>query len=167
MSEERRDDPPSTDGLRASDADRERLIEELNEHAAEGRLTTEELEERLTAAYAARTTGEIDALRGDLPATVKQVALHHRARRAQLTRRMIQETGGTAGAFVVCTAIWLASGAHGQFWPVWVLIVFALSVVRNGWALYGPSPDFDAVESHLDARRERRLERGRRRGGRR
>ncbi|HEX3977813.1 MAG TPA: hypothetical protein VHW96_16210 [Solirubrobacteraceae bacterium] len=35
-------------------------------------------------------------------------------------------------------------------------MVFLLSVVRNGWALYGPAPDLDAVEAQLDARRERR-----------
>jgi hypothetical protein len=40
-----------------------------------------------------------------------------------------------------------------------VLVVFVLSVVRNGWALYGPAPDLDAVEAHLDARREKRLSR--------
>ena len=55
------------------------------------------------------------------------------------------------------------NGATGSFWPVWVLIVFVVSVVRNGWALYGPAPDLDAVESQLDARRAQRLARGQRR----
>jgi hypothetical protein len=91
------------------------------------------------------------------------VALQHAERRRQLTRRMIQESGGSLGLFVLCTAIWAVSGAHGQFWPVWVLVVFALSVVRNGWALYGPAPDLDAVEAQLDARRAQRLARGQRR----
>ena len=72
---------------------------------------------------------------------------------------MLQESGGSLGAFAVCTVIWAASGADGQFWPVWVLVVFLLSVVRNGWALYGPAPDLDAVEAQLDARREKRLAR--------
>lgn len=158
---------PRPPHLRASDADRERLVDELNEHTVAGRLSAEDFEQRLQAAYSARTTGELDALRDDLPASPRQASLDRAARRAHLTRRLIQESGGSLGLFVVCAAIWLIDGAHGQFWPVWVLIVFALSVVRNGWALYGPAPDFDAVESHLDARRERRLERGRRRGGRR
>jgi hypothetical protein len=48
-----------------------------------------------------------------------------------------------------------------------VLVVVALSVIRNGWALYGPAPDLDAVEAHLDARREKRLSRDERRGRRR
>ncbi|HTU95004.1 MAG TPA: DUF1707 domain-containing protein [Solirubrobacteraceae bacterium] len=154
-------------GVRASDEDREQLIAELNEHSVAGRLDTDELERRVSAAYEATTTGELDALRSDLPAPSKQVALQHAERRRQLTRRMVQESGGSLSAFVVCTVIWAASGAHGQFWPVWVLLVFLLSVVRNGWALYGPAPDLDAVEAQLDARRAQRLSRDARRGDRR
>ena len=146
-------------GVRASDEDREQLIAELNEHSVAGRIDTDELERRVQAAYAARTTGELDALRSDLPVPSRHVALQHAERRRQLTRRMIQESGGSLGAFVVCTAIWAASGAHGSFWPIWVLLIFVVSLVRNGWALYGPAPDLDAVEAQLDARRYKRLER--------
>ena len=146
-------------GVRASDEDREQLISELNEHSVAGRLDTDELERRVSAAYEARTTGELDALRSDLPMPSKQVALAHAERRRQLTRRMVQQSGGSLGAFVVCTVIWAVSGASGQFWPVWVLVVCLLSVVRNGWALYGPAPDLDAVEAQLDARRAKRLSR--------
>jgi Domain of unknown function (DUF1707) len=151
-------------GVRASDEDREQLIAELNEHLVAGRIDTDELEHRVKAAYAADTTGELDALRSDLPVPRRQVALQHAERRRQLTRRMIQESGGSLGAFAVCSVIWVASGAHGQFWPVWVLLVFLLSVVRNGWALYGPAPDLDAVEAQLDARRAQRRSREQRRG---
>jgi hypothetical protein len=154
-------------GVRASDADREQLITELNEHSVAGRLDTDELERRVAAAYEARTTGELDALRSDLPVAGRQVALQHAERRHQLTRRMVQESGGSLGAFAVCTVIWAASGARGQFWPVWVLVVFVLSVVRNGWALYGPAPDLDAVEASLDAKRQQRQSRDQRRGHRR
>ena len=171
MSEEQISPRPRAPGLRASDEDREQLIAELNEHAVAGRLSTEELEERLQAAYKARTTGDLEALRRDLPVTSRQVARSHAQRRADLTRRLIQETGGSLGLFVLCTAIWAVSGAHGQFWPVWVLIVVLLTVVRSGWALYGPAPDLDAVEQQLEARRahrpsrdERRLQRRSRRG---
>ncbi|HZE06126.1 MAG TPA: DUF1707 domain-containing protein, partial [Solirubrobacteraceae bacterium] len=156
MSEEQISPRGHSPGLRASDEDREQLIAELNEHAVAGRLSTEELEERLQAAYAARTTGELDALRRDLPVTDRQAAIAHAARRAQLSRRLVQETGGSLTAFVVCTAIWLATGAHGQFWPVWVLIAVVATLARSAWALYGPSPDLDSVEEQLDARRAHR-----------
>jgi hypothetical protein len=146
--------------LRASDEDRERLVDELNEHAVDGRLSTEDLEQRVQAAYAAQTKGQLDALRRDLPVTRRQAALSHRARRAHLTRRMIQETGGTAALFVVCTAIWVAGGATGAFWPVWILILVAITLGRSAWALYGPDPDLDAVEARLDARRAHRRAHG-------
>jgi Domain of unknown function (DUF1707) len=149
---------PSDPGLRASDADRERLVDELEEHAIAGRLTTDEFEQRTGQAYEAKTVGELDALRRDLPPTTGGQVVSRRQRRSDLTKRSLQETGGSAGLFLVCTVIWLASGASGQFWPVWILIIVVLSLVRNGWALYGPGADLDAVEADLDARRERRRE---------
>ena len=53
--------------MRASDADRERVAERLRAAAAEGRLFTEELEDRLHQALRARTYGELEALVRDLP----------------------------------------------------------------------------------------------------
>jgi len=53
--------------LRCSDADRERVVELLRGHAAEGRLTVEELDERGAAALSARTQGDLSALLRDLP----------------------------------------------------------------------------------------------------
>ena len=53
--------------LRISDADRDRVAELLRESAGEGRLDIDELEERLEAAYAAKTYGELVPLTADLP----------------------------------------------------------------------------------------------------
>ncbi len=53
--------------LRASDSDRQQAAERLRDATAEGRLSQDELEERLEALYAARTYGELDALFADLP----------------------------------------------------------------------------------------------------
>jgi fatty acid desaturase len=53
--------------LRASDADREQVAERLRHATAEGRLLAEELEQRLGAAFSARSYGELDALVADLP----------------------------------------------------------------------------------------------------
>src|SRR5579875_2390877 len=132
---------PSQPALRASDADREQLASELRAHAVAGRIDTDELEERLEGAYAARTLGELDDLRRDLPATPEQVALAARDRRSQLVRRTVQETGGSLGAFAICTAIWIGSGANGFFWPMFVLIGVIGLLLRNGWDLYGPAAD--------------------------
>ncbi|MEU6326603.1 DUF1707 domain-containing protein [Streptomyces sp. NPDC047049] len=54
--------------LRASDADRERVAEILRDAVAEGRLAMEEFDERLDAAYQARTYRELEVLTADLPA---------------------------------------------------------------------------------------------------
>src|SRR3954449_11067389 len=54
--------------VRVSDREREAVADTLREHAAEGRLDPEELEERLTTAYAARTRGDLEGLTSDLPA---------------------------------------------------------------------------------------------------
>jgi hypothetical protein len=53
--------------LRVSDADRERVAERLRDAAGEGRLTVEELDERLERAYAARTGTDLAPLTADLP----------------------------------------------------------------------------------------------------
>ena len=53
--------------LRASHADRDRVVETLRVSAGEGRLTAEELEERVEAALTARTVGELVPLTADLP----------------------------------------------------------------------------------------------------
>jgi hypothetical protein len=53
--------------LRASDAERERVAVFLRDQAAIGRLTHEELEERVAAAYRAVTVGDLERLIADLP----------------------------------------------------------------------------------------------------
>jgi hypothetical protein len=55
--------------LRASDADRERVAEVLREAAGDGRLTMDELDERLDAVYKAKTYAELEPITHDLPAT--------------------------------------------------------------------------------------------------
>jgi hypothetical protein len=56
-----------TPALRASDADRERTVVLLREHAAQGRLTLEEFTDRMSTAYLARTGEELTELLSDLP----------------------------------------------------------------------------------------------------
>jgi hypothetical protein len=72
-------EPPPTErpelALRASDADRERIVEFLRGHCAEGRLDLEELEERMDLAYAARTLADLEPLTFDLPGTAGSPAV--------------------------------------------------------------------------------------------
>ncbi|MGW0705011.1 DUF1707 SHOCT-like domain-containing protein [Streptomyces sp. NPDC002643] len=60
-------DHPAAEDLRASDADRERVAEQLRDAVAEGRLDMEEFQERLEATYKARTYGELAPITRDLP----------------------------------------------------------------------------------------------------
>jgi hypothetical protein len=54
--------------MRASDADRDRVVDVLRVAAGDGRLTPDELDERLEAALSSRTLGELAVLTADLVA---------------------------------------------------------------------------------------------------
>jgi uncharacterized membrane protein YccC len=145
--------------MRASDAEREHAAEALREHYAAGRLTSEELDERLGAAYRAKTGEELNELRADLPdlplsAQARHAELAHR--KAELRRRMLQHAGRAFTPFLICTAIWAGSGADSPFWPAWLLIFPLVFVVRNAWRLYGPAPELERVARELEHRSRRR-----------
>ena len=102
---------------RASDSDRDRCARALRDHYAAGRIDHEELEERLTLATRARTTGELRSLLRDLP--------RPRRRGGPLTRAAVRTH---AVAFVAVngglTGIWAATG-EGNYWPGGVLAPWA------------------------------------------
>jgi hypothetical protein len=114
-------------GLRASDDERESIVSELREHGAAGRLEVEELEQRVAAAYTARTHGELGALLGDLPRAAP-------ARRpAPAPRRHLGDGHGWGGFLQVnalLIAIWAVSGA-GYFWPAWVMAWWAFALLMK------------------------------------
>jgi hypothetical protein len=58
---------PEPGQLRASDADRERVAGVLNQAMAQGRITVDELTERLDTVYAAKTLGQLEPVTRDLP----------------------------------------------------------------------------------------------------
>jgi Domain of unknown function (DUF1707) len=55
------------DRIRISDADRERVTARLRDYYAEGRLTSEELDERVSATLNAKTYGDLRPVTADLP----------------------------------------------------------------------------------------------------
>src|SRR5215467_3088490 len=57
----------TTSGLRIGDAEREAAAAALREHFAQGRLTLEEFQHRLTAVFAAKTDHDLGAIHADLP----------------------------------------------------------------------------------------------------
>lgn len=68
-SEEHTPDVP----IRASDAERDRIVARLQHHCAVGRLTLAELEERVALAFRARTREQLDALVRDLPEEAREL----------------------------------------------------------------------------------------------
>jgi hypothetical protein len=59
---------PDPRNMRASDADRERVANVLREAAGDGRLSMDELDERIDALYKAKTYAELEPITNDLPA---------------------------------------------------------------------------------------------------
>ena len=58
------------DRIRVSDTDRDRVTARLRDHFAEGRLTPDELDQRISAALSARTFGDLRRVMTDLPGPV-------------------------------------------------------------------------------------------------
>ena len=116
-------------GLLASDADRDRIAERLRAAAGEGRLTSEELEERLESSFTARTGRRARAAGGG-PAVA--AAPGTRAARPQLT------SAHTSRRSLLLVAIWALTGA-GYFWPIWPMLGWGIGVVADrGGRLRGP-----------------------------
>ena|SRR5215208_5070982 len=90
--------------LRASDADREAAAERLRTAALEGRLEPAELDERMSAAYAARWCSELTRLTADVtPAPAPSPAPSARPTFVRPAR----STNGFAIASLVVGAVWM------------------------------------------------------------
>jgi len=128
--------------IRASDQDRDSAAELLSEAYAVGRLSREELDDRATAAYSAKTQGELRDLTADLPRpaartglpaeTVALPPMRPRADRRQAGEMIwILEFALAAGlaGLVIPPAVWLAT----VLIPVTLLLLLplALSVSRG------------------------------------
>lgn len=114
--------------MRASDADRERVAEVLRDAHAEGRLSTEELSERLDATFAARTHGELVPVTRDLPSPRPQP----RPRPAKDPWRRVRRRAGLTVFIVgIWAIIWLTSGSPGGYWVAWPVGVIWLSLLAR------------------------------------
>jgi len=86
-------DTPGTPALRASDADRDRVTEQLRAAVADGRLDSAEFDERLDAALAARTLDALAPLTADLAAPSSRAAPAHAAEPAPALITVEQKHG--------------------------------------------------------------------------
>ncbi|WP_433663039.1 DUF1707 domain-containing protein [Nocardia sp. CA-128927] len=112
------------ENVRASDADREKIVEQLRLAMNEGRLTLHEYDDRLQQVYSAKTYGELTPVLADLPA--------QRGSRAPVAKRVPQWVVimWTPWVFVnmLCLLIWVATGA-GYFWPFWVAVPWGMALL--------------------------------------
>ncbi len=124
--------PDDRADLRLSDADRDKASEFLRQSFADGRLTLDEMEDRLEVVYAAKTGADLAGVFDDLP--VERARASGPPVRSPAPRRGVSDQLRiyllVNGLMV---AIWLLSGA-GYFWPIWVIVPwgFALAIKTTG-----------------------------------
>jgi Flp pilus assembly protein TadB len=101
--------------IRASDADRESVVERLRQASGEGRLAAHELEHRVAAALKATTYGELDATVSDLPGAQPR-------RRRSSSGRTVATVRAHPGLILVAV-------------PVVAVVVAAVVVIAVLWAM--------------------------------
>jgi len=111
--------------MRASDAERDAVVDALRRHAAEGRLDLAELEQRVAWALEARTHDELGRLTADLP-----------RRQPRPQRRRAAELRAYVGVIAMLIVIWAVTGAD-YFWPMWPMLGWGvpLALGRRGGPL--------------------------------
>jgi hypothetical protein len=132
--------------LRASDADRQVVVTDLQRHYADGRLTTEELRERIGQAMAARTYADLDGLQRDLPRTAVSNPVTATGRPVIVAASNSSPTladcrqGFRAHALSYASVIsgliviWLLTSPGGYFWPVWPMFGWGIGLASHGIA---------------------------------
>ena len=113
--------------LRASDADRERVAARLREHYSDGRLSDDDLSDRVEAAYRASTTSELEKLTADLPAPPRPPRPRRRSG-FETSVRIHATTYLLVNLMLI--AIWAAAGG-GYFWPIWPILGWGIGVASH------------------------------------
>jgi class 3 adenylate cyclase len=114
---------PQAAGVRASDAEREQAVTLLRDHYEAGRLSEDDLSERIESAYGARTVAELHQLLTDLPSPR---AVARRRRGGYETSVRIHFTTYLL-VNLMLIGIWAASGG-GYFWPIWPILGWGIGV---------------------------------------
>lgn len=140
MSSELEPQRPAT--VRASDTDRERVVEALRRHLADGRLTLEEFGDRTGEAYAAQTLPQLDPILRDLPVLPPPPAQVVSAERARRRAALGQVRGHVTAYVLVMTllvGLW-AVGDGGFFWPIFPMLGWGSGVAGNVRAALSGQP---------------------------
>jgi uncharacterized protein DUF1707 len=120
--------------LRAGDRDRQAVVAELQRHYVEGRLSSEELSERVARALQARTFGELADLVADLPALEPRPSNRGQAWLNTLTASPLALVLLAVGVLGVLSLFVLPMGHFGMFpfWPVLIWGFFFIGRPRGG-----------------------------------
>jgi Domain of unknown function (DUF1707) len=121
------------DRIRVSDADRDRVTARLRDHFGQGRLTREELDERISAALNAKTVGDLRHVMADLPEPTPAVPQHPYWGGPQWAG---QRWGGPQRSG---PPPWVARRRHGpRFLPLVLLALLTVLLIHGGgWLLFG------------------------------
>jgi hypothetical protein len=106
--------------IRAGDADRERVAEQLRRHAAAGRLDAGELEARLDRVYAVPYVHEVQAALAELPPEREPVAGPGPPRHAH---DGAWRPAAFAAAIVALIIVTSATGAWALWWLMWPIAI--------------------------------------------
>jgi DUF1707 SHOCT-like domain len=136
---------------RFTEADRDKIAGRLRDAFADGRLDQPEFSSRLDQLYTVQTYGELEPLVRDLP----PVRTYQTPAAVQVSKPTPEPgqfperkkdnhphhgrhglAGGFTGVVMINVVIWfvigLANGGHWpHFWPVWLLIPWALFALSN------------------------------------
>jgi len=115
--------------LRAGTADRQRVVDELQRHYVDGRLSADELGERVSQATAARTFGELQAVLADLPpleGPAVSTVVDQPARSPWPAAEWGLPVGAVLALLAVLLLVWLVAipGLHLGFVPIWPLFIW-------------------------------------------
>jgi DUF1707 SHOCT-like domain len=121
--------------VRASDGERETVATRLRDAAAAGRLSLEEADERMAAAYAAVTRDDLAPLTADLPGPPRAEHRSDRRPRGPLTpgaRRGLAVHAAVVFVLAVFLVTRWAIGPVEWFWPAGPLFWLTLSLLVHG-----------------------------------
>jgi hypothetical protein len=117
----------SRDELRASDDDRQRVVEQLQQSLAEGRFDLHEFDDRVRGAYGAETYKDLKAIVADLPQAVPipiadpgVAPAFRNATRLWLWHQWEGYIRVVALVVAIYLVIAMGTGDLGYFWPIWV-----------------------------------------------
>ena len=116
--------------LRASDADREQLIDTLKDAFALGQLTRDELVDRAGRALTSRTYAELAAITADIPALLIQAQPYPQPARVPTRKPVnVKAVAWGAGLIIAPPSLWAVFLTYYGGFIVLFLAIFAVLVV--------------------------------------